>query len=107
MFVAQVVGKSMEPRIPDGSYCVFRAWPEGSRQGKIVLVQHHEISDPDTGGRYTVKVYQSQKESDGFGGWHHTEIKLEPVNPDYEPIAITDSEENEVRVIAELVEVLG
>jgi hypothetical protein len=23
MFVAQVVGKSMEPPIPDGSYCVF------------------------------------------------------------------------------------
>ena len=25
MFVAQVVGQSMEPRIPDGSLCVFRA----------------------------------------------------------------------------------
>ena len=25
MFVAQVVGRSMEPLIPDGSYCIFRA----------------------------------------------------------------------------------
>jgi phage repressor protein C with HTH and peptisase S24 domain len=24
MFVAQVVGKSMEPPIPDGSYCLFQ-----------------------------------------------------------------------------------
>ena len=39
MFVAQVVGKSMEPAIPDGSYCLFRAPVTGTRQGKIVLVQ--------------------------------------------------------------------
>ncbi|MBK8179281.1 MAG: helix-turn-helix transcriptional regulator, partial [Planctomycetes bacterium] len=30
MFVAQVVGKSMEPRIPDGSYCLFQTPVTGS-----------------------------------------------------------------------------
>ena len=30
MFVAQVVGKSMEPAIPDGAYCLFAAPVEGS-----------------------------------------------------------------------------
>ena len=38
MFVAQVVGQSMEPAIPDGAYCVFRAPVEGTRDGKTVLV---------------------------------------------------------------------
>jgi hypothetical protein len=33
MFVAQVVGKSMEPQIPDGSYCLFVAPVEGQRRG--------------------------------------------------------------------------
>ncbi len=37
MFVAQVVGQSMEPVIPDGAWCLFRAPVEGTRQGKTVL----------------------------------------------------------------------
>ncbi len=37
MFVAQVIGKSMEPLIPDGAFCLFRDM-EGTRQGKVVLV---------------------------------------------------------------------
>src|SRR5271166_534129 len=38
MFVAQIEGHSMEPLIPDGSLCVFRAGVTGSRQGRLVLV---------------------------------------------------------------------
>jgi hypothetical protein len=68
MFVAHVVGHSMEPRIPDGSWCLFVAPVEGSRQGRIVLVQHRDIHDPETGGTYTVKKYRSTKESDSTGG---------------------------------------
>ena len=52
MFVAQVVGHSMEPKIPDGSYCLF-APVSGTRQGKTILVQLHDRSDPETGQRYT------------------------------------------------------
>ena len=32
MFVAQVVGKSMEPQIPDGAYCLFCRPVDGTRQ---------------------------------------------------------------------------
>ena len=39
MFVAQVVGRSMEPLIPDGSYCLFRGPVVGSRQGKRLLIE--------------------------------------------------------------------
>jgi type I restriction enzyme R subunit len=34
MFVAQVVGRSMLPTIPDGAWCLFRAPVEGTRQGE-------------------------------------------------------------------------
>ena len=49
MFVAQVVGKSMEPRIPDGAYCLFSAPVTGTRQGLTVVVQMLDDTDPETG----------------------------------------------------------
>ncbi len=106
MFVSQVVGRSMEPMIPDGSYCLFRAPVEGSRQGKTVLVQLRDITDPETSQRFTVKRYKSDKVADG-DSWCHEKITLEPLNPDFEAIVLTDGEQASVQVIAELVEVLS
>ena len=106
MFVAQVVGKSMEPRIPDGAYCLFGAPVEGTRQGKTVLVQMRDATDPESGQRYTVKRYQSEKASDG-DSWHHTKITLRPLNRDFVPIVFTVAEEGQLQVVAEVVEVLG
>jgi phage repressor protein C with HTH and peptisase S24 domain len=105
MFVAHVVGRSMEPLIPDGSWCLFRRYRGGTREGKIVLVQHRDIADPDTGGSYTVKRYRSEKTPTPDGSWHHTRIILEPTNPAYEPIVL--DRPDDVRVIAEFVEVLA
>jgi SOS-response transcriptional repressor LexA len=106
MFVAQVVGRSMEPTIPDGSYCLFRAPVIGTQQGKIVLVQLRNAIDPDNGERYTIKRYQSEKVTDG-DSWRHSRITLKPINPDFRPIELTGAEEGELQVVAELVEVLG
>jgi len=106
MFVAQVVGKSMEPAIPDGAYCLFRAPVQGTRQGKTVLVQLRDATDPETGERYTVKRYRSQKAKKD-DSWRHEAITLEPLNPDFEPIVLTGADEGELQVIAELVEVLS
>lgn len=106
MFVAQVVGKSMEPAIPDGAFCLFRAPVEGTRQGKTVLVQLRDATDPETGQRYTVKRYESEKAAKG-DSWRHERITLKPANPEFEPIVLTGSDEGELKVIAELVEVLG
>jgi SOS-response transcriptional repressor LexA len=106
MFVAQVVGKSMEPAIPDGAYCLFRAPVEGTRQGKTVLVQLRDTIDPETGQRYTVKRYESEKVASD-DSWRHERITLKPVNPDFEPIVLTGADEGETQVIAELAEVLG
>ena len=106
MFVAQVVGKSMEPTIPDGSYCLFAAPVTGTRQGKTVLVQMRDSTDPETGERYTVKRYESEK-GPAEESWRHAKITLRPTNPEFAPIELGGAEEGQVQVIAECVEVLG
>jgi SOS-response transcriptional repressor LexA len=106
MFVAQVDGKSMEPRIPDGSYCVFRAPVTGTRQGKLVLVKLQSEYDPESGERYTLKRYESEKSSSVDGVWRHVRITLKPINTRFQPIVFTADDDAEVTVVAEFIEVL-
>ena len=106
MFVAQVVGESMEPVISDGAWCLFRAPVGGTSQGKTVLVQLRDATDPETGERYTVERYKGEKATEG-DSWRHEKITLEPVNPDFEPIVFTGADDGELEVIAEQVEMLG
>jgi type I restriction enzyme, R subunit len=106
MFVAQVVGKSMEPAIPDGAYCLFASPVFGSRQGKTVLVQLHDAADPETGHRYTVKRYESEKAQAG-DTLRHLKILLKPTNYAFAPIVLEGEQKGQLQVIAELVEVLG
>lgn len=101
MFVARVVGRSMEPRIPDGSLCVFRAGVVGSRQGKLVLVER--FGTTETSARYTIRRYTSKKVQSGDEGWEHASVRLEPLNPEFEGFEL---KEGEARVIAEFVQVL-
>ena len=100
MFVARIVGQSMEPRIPDGSLCVFRSGVVGSRQGKLVLV---EYLGGGTNDRYTVKRYISEKKSDGSR--QNERVRLEPLNPEFDAWEL-DPEEDRFRVLAEFVQVL-
>lgn len=102
MFVARIQGASMEPRIPDGSLCVFRAGVAGSRQGRLVLVEYLGGGAND---RYTVKRYTSEKRQRPDGTWEHERVRLEPLNPAYEAWDL-DPEEERFRVIAEFVQVL-
>ena len=102
MFVAEIEGHSMEPMIPHGSLCVFRAGVTGSRQGRLVLVENIEITGNN---RYTVKRYSSEKKA-GEEGWTHQRIRLESLNPDY-PSWDLDPSEDKYRIIAEFVSVLS
>lgn len=103
MFVARAVGRSMEPKIQDGDYIVFRGNPTGSRIGKIVLAQYRGPEDPETGGAYTVKKYQSEKVPDEESGWRHERIILSPLNPEFSPIVLDEEQAGSVKVIAEYV----
>lgn len=105
MFVARAVGRSMEPRIHDGDYLVFRARPAGSRQGKIVLARG-PIVDPELDGPYTVKRYSSEKVVEPDGSWAHTKIVLSPLNPEFSPIEVEqagDDPDGGVQIVAEYV----
>lgn len=108
LLVARVTGESMNRRIPNGAYCLFRHPVEGSRDHRILLVEQESITDPDHGGRYTVKVYRSEREQAAEATWRHLEIRLEPDSTDsgYEPIVLAGMPEESVRVVAEVVEVL-
>ena len=101
LFAAHVVGRSMEPRIPDGSLNLFRFHPVGSRQGKIVLVER--LGAFDETARYTVKRYTSQKIQTGEEEWRHERIRLEPLNPEFEA---WDAEPQDFAVVAEWLRVL-
>jgi hypothetical protein len=107
MFIAQVVGHSMEPLIPDGSYCLFRGPVVGSRQGKRLLIEQTGGRGSDLANRYTVKRYTSSKTaihgSEGDGAWQHESIRLEPLNPEFEAFELGPGD---FRVIAEFVQVL-
>ena len=94
----------MEPRINDGDYCLFRADVVGSRNDKIVLVQHHSIHDPDNGGRYTVKKYKSYKSKKP--GKLNERVELIPLNKEHETIVLEDELDEDFKVVAEFIRVL-
>ena len=106
MFVARVVGRSMEPAVPDGAWCLFASPVTGTRAGRVVLVRLDDALDPDTGQRFTVKRYRSEKTADEEG-WRHVRITLSPDNPEFSPIEFEAEDEGSVAVVAELVEVIG
>jgi phage repressor protein C with HTH and peptisase S24 domain len=99
LFAAEVTGRSMEPRIPDGSLCLFRAPVVGSRHGRLVLVEN--LSESEEGGeRYTIKRYHRPP------GAHA--VVMQPLNPEF-PAWEIDEEEAEtgrIRVVAEFVDIL-
>jgi SOS-response transcriptional repressor LexA len=106
MFIAQVVGKSMEPTIPDGSYCIFRYDQGGSRNGKVVLVESRQVTDPETNQQFTIKRYRSEKEDLGSGRWRHKKIMLSPDNKTFNDIILEDVTGADFRVIAEFIRAL-
>ena len=103
MFIAQVVGKSMEPTIPDGNYCIFRYDQGGSRNGKIVLVESHQVTDPETNQKFTIKRYRSEKEKLEGDQWRHKKIVLSPDNKSFKDIILKNVTEEDFRVVAEFI----
>ncbi len=106
LFVSRVVGESMNRRIPNGAWYLFRANPGGTRQGKVVVVQHHAIEDPDHGGSFTIKLYQSEKVEE-YGELVNQRIVLKPQTNafGYKDIVLEDELED-LKVVGEFLSVL-
>lgn len=109
LFIAQVIGESMNRRIPNGAWCLFKTNPKGSRNGKIVVAEHRSMQDPDLGGSYAVKIYRSEKSPNEESSWEHTSIVLEPDSYDtsFLPIRIMPRDVDELHVIAEFIALLS
>jgi phage repressor protein C with HTH and peptisase S24 domain len=106
-FVTRVVGKSMEPTIRDGAYCLFRAG-DSPRQNRILLVQKRDFTDPETGGGYTVKRHKRQKPT-AVEGQASERISLIPDNPDraaFPVLEFTPEDDADLRIIAEFIQML-
>jgi DUF2075 family protein/SOS-response transcriptional repressor LexA/predicted GIY-YIG superfamily endonuclease len=100
LFACKVIGESMNKIIPNGSICMFRKYSGGSRDGKIVLVEHTNIQDPDFGSGYTVKEYRSKKNIEN-DTWIHESIILKPLsnNMEYQDIILEEEELSSLKVI--------
>jgi phage repressor protein C with HTH and peptisase S24 domain len=101
MFAARVVGRSMEPLIPDGSLCLFRPHGGGSRNGQKLLIE--KFGSSDATAQFTVKMYRSEKQVHEDGTWEHSRIRMIPLNPEFEEWNLTPEE---FKVIGEFVAVL-
>jgi DUF2075 family protein/phage repressor protein C with HTH and peptisase S24 domain len=106
-FVCKVVGESMNKKIPNGSYCLFKQDEGGSRNGKIVLAENTNIHDSEFGSGYTVKEYHSEKKIEN-DQWSHQSITLKPLsdNPDYMNIELIEDELNRIKVVGIFVKVI-
>jgi SOS-response transcriptional repressor LexA len=101
MFAARVVGRSMEPLIPDGSLCLFKPHGGGSRNGQKLLIE--KFGSSDATAQFTVKMYRSEKQVHEDGTWEHSRIRMIPLNPEFEEWNLTPEE---FKVIGEFVAVL-
>lgn len=107
IFVAQVLGESMNRRIPNGAWCVWRRNSMGPFDGKVVLAQTRDAQDAM--GGYTVKVYQSERVEDAHGTVRQVSVTLKPdsSDPTFQPRSFTDLDGGSLKVVAWLEEVLG
>jgi len=99
-FICKVVGESMNKKIPNGSYCLFKQDEGGSRNGKIVLVESTNIHDSEFGSGYTVKEYHSKKNV-STDQWSHETIILKPLSDkeEYSEIELRNDEMNNFKVV--------
>lgn len=106
-FACKIVGESMNRVIPNGSICLFKANPAGSRNGKIVLVENMDIQDQDFNSAFTIKTYSSEKVFLGES-YRHESIVLRPnsIDDSYEDIILNEESTLGMRVVGEFVEVL-
>lgn len=107
-FVCKVIGESMNKRIPNGSYCLFKKDDGGSRNGKIVLVESTIIQDSEFGSGYTVKEYHgSKKQSEN--SWKHETIILKPLSTfeNYGELVLKSDELIDFRVVGIFEKVLN
>jgi hypothetical protein len=99
----------METGVPDGSWCLLRAFAAGeapsgtSLDGRRVVVQLADTTDPETGGRYTLRRWRVARFSREGSV---EEVELVADNPVF-PATRMQPGGGDTRVVAELLEVIS
>lgn len=102
LFVAEVVGQSMEPRIPGGSLCLFGPAGPPPHGKRIFLVSVGSNVDDDASASFFLKRITAIRR---LGGGRRR-ITLESINPTVKPLSIETYADDDLRVVAELQSVL-
>jgi DUF2075 family protein/SOS-response transcriptional repressor LexA len=107
-FIARVRGDSMNKRIPNGAWCLFRRRPAGSLEGRILVVAHRSILDSETGAHFTIKRYRRTRSVSADGASSTVSISLEPETwaDGYSAMSLRVEDAEELAVVAEFVAVL-
>lgn len=59
-FIVRTKRVSMAGHIPEGAMCVMQKIGGGNLEGKTILVQRNDVSDPESGGTYTIKTFTKE-----------------------------------------------
>jgi len=104
LFVAPAPGAALDPKVPEGAWCLFRRHPRTLPEGRVVVAAHPSIEDPDHGGRWTLRILTTELRGDP---WPERRIRLDPATPDprYPSLVLDETEAEELRLVAELVTV--
>jgi len=94
LFVARVAGRSMEPGIPDGAYCLFqRPWPS-PRPREAGLFVKWEGGEGEETGRFTLKEYRPEARETELGDLVAGTLGARnPSHPGLEPSSLEDADE--------------
>jgi phage repressor protein C with HTH and peptisase S24 domain len=104
-FLAKVVGKSMEPLIPSGSWCLFRPTTIEAAEGRVVLAQIPD--DASDGLRFLVKELRVTWAENPRMRRTRSSIELRSRNPAYATHRFDEASVQAVAIVAELIDVVG
>ena len=103
LFVARVDLAAIDRRITPGSFVLFRLRPRPPLDGRLVLARHRDLTDPELGDGVTLRLYGAEMGENGV------RVTLRPASSDsrFAAMVLEDVEEGDLRIVAEMVEILG
>ncbi|MBP3943742.1 DUF3427 domain-containing protein [Sphingobacteriaceae bacterium WQ 2009] len=106
-FACKIVGESMNRVIPNGAIALFKHYSGGSRNGKIVLVEHSAMQDEEFNAAFTVKTYSCESLLTEKGD-KLKRIQLLPNSYDesFKPIVISEADGENMKIIGEFIDVI-